>query len=437
MQRFSLVIVLVAFGCSTADDNAPGQTGEPVARDANLDREPQRDAFVRPPMDAEPDAAVEPDGDPPDAAPPPPDAAPLNPACGDGVDNDGDGRIDLLDPGCTARDDNDETDPPPCGGRALIDLNAIVADGSLAEGTTTGADEGWAGSCGGLAGGEVVFTYTVESVADAIVFRTDYDETTSPTVLYIRPACEAREDLACNRGSVALPGTRVRFEPPAPGLYYVVVDTGARDGGGAFRLGAEVNPLPQCRNGQDDDRDGRIDDFDPGCADGDDDDELDPDPVPRCADGIDNDDDMLIDYPDDPDCDRASSDSETPLRCNMGEVIVLPPEGGQVAVDTNGGADNYQGGCGGSGPERVVAIYVPGPSDIVFETTGANFDTLIWVRRDCDDGNTQVGCDDDGGDGTQSRLQLNNAEAGAYYFFVDGFGGRAGQTTARVTVTPR
>lgn len=40
-------------------------------------------------------------------APPPP------PECDDGVDNDGDGQIDLDDDGCTDALDDDETDPPP------------------------------------------------------------------------------------------------------------------------------------------------------------------------------------------------------------------------------------------------------------------------------------------------------------------------------------
>jgi hypothetical protein len=34
------------------------------------------------------------------------------PACSNGVDDDGDGLIDSLDPGCDSADDNDETDPP-------------------------------------------------------------------------------------------------------------------------------------------------------------------------------------------------------------------------------------------------------------------------------------------------------------------------------------
>jgi Ca2+-binding RTX toxin-like protein len=39
--------------------------------------------------------------------PPPP------PRCADGQDNDGDGRVDLADPGCSSANDDDETDPAP------------------------------------------------------------------------------------------------------------------------------------------------------------------------------------------------------------------------------------------------------------------------------------------------------------------------------------
>lgn len=46
----------------------------------------------------------------PNPPPPPPD-----PACSDGVDNDGDGLVDLTDPGCESAADDDETNviPPP------------------------------------------------------------------------------------------------------------------------------------------------------------------------------------------------------------------------------------------------------------------------------------------------------------------------------------
>jgi len=49
----------------------------------------------------------------PSVTPPPPAAA-----CADGLDNDGDGKVDLADPGCSSSTDTDETDPvtpPPVG----------------------------------------------------------------------------------------------------------------------------------------------------------------------------------------------------------------------------------------------------------------------------------------------------------------------------------
>ncbi|MEK7086669.1 MAG: hypothetical protein AAB935_00225, partial [Patescibacteria group bacterium] len=37
----------------------------------------------------------------------------LPPQCSDGIDNDGDGNIDMNDPGCASVDDNDEYNAPP------------------------------------------------------------------------------------------------------------------------------------------------------------------------------------------------------------------------------------------------------------------------------------------------------------------------------------
>jgi acid phosphatase type 7 len=54
-------------------------------------------------------------------------------ACADGVDNDGDGKVDLDDPGCAKATDDDETDPPPgphAGDRVIIAAGDIQAPGS-------------------------------------------------------------------------------------------------------------------------------------------------------------------------------------------------------------------------------------------------------------------------------------------------------------------
>lgn len=64
-------------------------------------------------------------------------------ACADGLDNDGDGRVDLDDLGCSNAADNDETDPPPsgnnvvrvnqmyrCNGSVNLDLLKVTVDNS-------------------------------------------------------------------------------------------------------------------------------------------------------------------------------------------------------------------------------------------------------------------------------------------------------------------
>jgi hypothetical protein len=170
------------------------------------------------------DAAINP---PPDMAAPPPDAAVTPP---------------------------DAALPPPdaavasvCGGHDLVDLNAALVDGAVS-GTTAGAPALLAASCGGGAGGEVVYTYRVDAPLDDLVFSTDHDETLSPTVLYVRTVCDEPNDLACNRGSMAVPGASVRLAGVEPGLLYVVVDQGARDGGGPFKLTVEAIGASPCRN---------------------------------------------------------------------------------------------------------------------------------------------------------------------------------------------
>jgi hypothetical protein len=53
----------------------------------------------------------------PEAAPPP------LPQCSDLADNDGDGKIDLADPGCSSATDNDETNAPPSNAKLFVAVN--------------------------------------------------------------------------------------------------------------------------------------------------------------------------------------------------------------------------------------------------------------------------------------------------------------------------
>ncbi len=404
-------------GCAqeAADDADAGQPAG-RARDMDPSHPTPRDAGTR------------------DAAPVEEDTAPVDPDADAAVERLVADAADL--PDAAPDPDAAPPDPGPCGdGRPVVDLNAALAADGHYDGDTSGATAGLVGLCGGAAGGEVVLKYTVDAI-QALTFATDFPETTAPTVIYVREDCAAPADLACNRGNDEAPGTRIAFEPPRPGTYYVVVDTGSRAGGGPFRLGVETEAVPVCRDQRDNDADGVIDLADPGCTGADDDDEADPAVPPLCANGIDDDEDGRTDHPADPDCEAAGSDAEVGLACALDpQLLVVPPMGGQVPIDTNGRANNYQGSCGGTGPEQVVAIRTNVRATLTFATVQPGSDTLIWVRRACDDGGTELGCNDDA-NGVLSEVVVPNAEPGTYYMFVDGFGGRPVLTTAQITVAP-
>ncbi len=126
-----------------------------------------------------------------------------------------------------------------------------------------------------------------------------------------------------------------------------------------------------------------------------------------------------------------------PVLCELaGDVINVPPQGGRFQVDTRRLVDNYQSLCGGEGPEQVLVLTLRQRATIVFEVLEADYDPLIFVRQDvCDDDNAEVDCNDDF-DGLNSLVQINQAEPGTYFLFVDGWGGGSGTSTVQVTIQP-
>lgn len=85
----------------------------------------------------------------------------------------------------------------------------------------------------------------------------------------------------------------------------------------------DATPRPACGDSVDNDGDAAADyPFDPGCADYEDDDEVDPDPLPACSNADDDDADEVTDFPLEPGCEAASDDDEldpaTPPQCADG-----------------------------------------------------------------------------------------------------------------------
>ncbi|MBU1899136.1 hypothetical protein KKB55_15460, partial [Myxococcota bacterium] len=388
-------------------------------------------------------------------------------ACANGADDDEDGLIDYPnDPGCAGRGDADEADPRPlprCANGIDDDDDALIdfpqdpgchgagdwTEGSLCPGSEgiinlneaggdyTGAlpgDSLHLGSCGGAAGGEAIFLWRVEAPISELAFSTAHPETDKPTVLYVRRACEMAEDLACNRGTSAAPGTHVILNNPAPGLYYVFVDTSSRDlGPGAFRITAGELPAPACRDEEDNDEDGLIDLLDPGCVEPEDPDEADPDPLPECGDGLDNDGDGRVDYPSDPQCAAAGGAQEAVL-CDLpldADPIEIGQAGGQAALRLMGAEGVAQGSCGGEGgAEEVVILTLDHPSDMILDIAdplGEAAPVAVYVRAACEDSASEQFCER-----APLRLIGEALSAGRYFFFFDHLS--AGPAPANVLV---
>ncbi len=422
-------LTVLATGCgsggggSTSTDSGSGGTAEPAA-DSEVSLGDGTTGGTTPPADA----AV------PDVGQPP------TPDVGQAVDST------VVTDGPVAPDSNtlpDASQTLTCDSHEVIDLNAALAASGDYTGTTAGASVGTVGTCGGGAGGELVFKYTVHRALDRITFRTDHPETTSPTVLYVRSGCDANE-LACNRGNPDAPGTRAVVENPPIGDLFVFVDQGARDGGGAFSLTVEENGAAACRDLEDNDVDGLIDLADPGCTGGDDDDELDPQTPPACLDGVDNDGNGLTDYPADPECDAAGDTREGPLCALPIPSTDVGMDGGIFPTDLSvPGPDSAAGSCWfEQAPEHVFILTLDRESNVTVINNSLqqrqSFVTL-YARTNCDQAPSEIGCSDPG----RGQLQLNHLAAGTYFVFAEysvNFGGQPPQpgalTDIQFNITP-
>ncbi len=408
-------------GCSAAGDDSEMDPPQPAPCGNGVDDDD--DGLVDFPDD--PGCAGVGDGDETDK--------PVTPACADGIDNDRDGKTDYPDDdGCEAAADYNERgscgdtyDPP-----SLRDGAPLVVDSSR------GVFESQ-GSCGGAGSPEVVFQYRLERDVEALTISTEGGATVVPTTLYVRrSAClDPDSEEACQREAVDKEtfGHTLTLDHPRRGDLYIFADGVAGEGGNVQITVTEV-PLAQCLNGLDDDEDGRTDyPSDPGCETRDDRDEMDEDQLPVCADDEDNDGDGLIDYPNDPGCISAGANDEVD-RCGAGVRFRQFFAGDEFVIgdtrEVEGGARNTSGSCGGqTGPEIIYLYRNRNNARLVFTTRHPEtmVSTVLYIRRDCGDSLSELGCDDgEEAGGMQGEIEIEQAAVGDYWIFVDtrfGMGG--------------
>lgn len=375
-------------------------------------------------------------------------------ACGDGQDNDGDGRIDLDDLGCVDALDDDEGEPPvpACAngedddldGRADRDdpgcsgpLDADESDDPVPSQCGDGADNDADGytdfpadpGCGSdLDGDETDTGMSLPECTDG------EDNDRDGEVDLQDPGCSSPADPREVDPDDA-PECSNRLDDDADGIIDFPLDPGCQAAGDTEELDAGE---PDCGNGADDDEDGRFDyPDDPGCAGVGDRDEGDPAIPPACADGLDNDDDGDVDYPEDTGCGAAGDTNEAGScgqRYRPVELIV----GRDAHSDTSQGAFVSEGSCGGRGASEVVFVH---RVDHVLERLivrtdlpGTEAETTLYVRTGCLDAGTEVGCArEPAGDGMAGNvLELPDPAPGDYYIFVDGAAQNGGPVTVRV-----
>jgi hypothetical protein len=109
-------------------------------------------------------------------------------------------------------------------------------------------------------------------------------------------------------------------------------------------------------------------------------------------------------------------------------------EGGTVAVNGNSttAENNFTGSCGGpyqfehgEGADLVYQFTLEKTTHVVIQTLAVEkekrYDTILYLRTECANPDTEVVCDDDSGDGEQVIDQIDvRLQAGTYFLFVDG-----------------
>ncbi|MBU0536327.1 MAG: hypothetical protein KKE20_05140, partial [Nanoarchaeota archaeon] len=277
------------------------------------------------------------------------------PECSDGLDNDGDGLVDLADPGCVNAGDDDETNVI-CVNH--FEISSVRMDGvNVQEGNTYNVP------ASALSNGYIPFDYYFRNTGIRDIFGRNYTTTMviggfiAAQDLSVMPDVNAystiiegqdfdissalaqgvynltvvaygHDEDACIQADTFQFYARVNASAPV----YACSDSIDNDGDGlvdaydpgCYDSGAynpfdnnEHDTLPECSDHFDNDDDNHIDLADPGCEDANDDDETDPVTLPECADGLDNDGDGLVDYPADLGCENPGDDDET-------DSVVIP-----------------------------------------------------------------------------------------------------------------
>jgi len=402
--------------------------------------------------------------------------------CADGIDNNGDGKVDFPDdPGCTSMNDDVEDDVcpgancPECSdgadndGDTIVDypmdmscfaassdVEACSQSEAISEittqvttGTTAGQVNDIAPTCGSsTTAPDLIHELNLPAMASLTLNLTGLsgihsllDSTCGGTPIACSdPSLMSVSNLAAGRYFVAIDGSGT-----ASGAYTLtttgLIAIGGSCEGPLFQAGAFTcatgsscegtagmrTCVPtQCADGMDNNGNTVADyPFDPGCTSLNDATEEDVCPganCPVCSNTTDDDTDTTTDFPMDFGCSSASANTEAfcAIETQAPALITMPSTTGTLASPAT---DNYEQTCQSStGNDLAYALQLPVPvSTLVIDNeTSTATDTVLSVwDASC---GTQLACDDDSGTGLRALITLSNVPAGNYAIQQDSFG---------------
>lgn len=132
----------------------------------------------------------------------------------------------------------------------------------------------------------------------------------------------------------------------------------------------------------------------------------------------------------------ASVATAQPVGNVCGQAPALPL-GRAVTGTTQGQTDSFQATCAGGAhsPDRVYQLTVPQRSRLRISQTSVH-DGALYVRRQCQDAQTEIACNDDFRD-RQHSLVTMVVDAGRYFVYSDGYAqGQAGDYTLQADLAP-
>ena len=309
--------------------------------------------------------------------------------CGDGLDNDGDGRVDC--------DDDDCFGSPDCGGDGFCQpLGGVACPATIITGDTGGPDAtnavlDWCGEgFDGWTGPEIAYSFTPNQTGLVQINAGGLSADLDMVVLLADPTAppgqECDADLCVDQSfSGGQQPEFIEFQA-FQGTEYIIALDGWDGAVSGFQLVVDCGGGPGeiCDDGVDNDGDGAIDCddtdcfFSPDCLGG----------AEDCFNGIDDDADGLIDCDDIPDCQAAPgcdygggdccTDNGSPgCENDLGEdcVCAADPfccESGWDALCVDVYENQCGGSCGGQLPETACADGIDNDNDTLIDCNDAD-----------------------------------------------------------------